>query len=179
MSGLFDKVRQRGEERFNRLTGDLLNSERFMSAIEVALSTKGTMERLFKTFLHTMSVASRLDVEALNAKLQDVDRKVRQLQKRLEALQRTVDESSQPTPSTAEPAATAPTAEPMVHKSTHAAEPGHDGAHRSERVSAATATAPASDGTMEAKCIACGKTFQKKSFNQRYCSAACRSGVAS
>ena len=76
MSGLFDTMRQKGEERLGALTSDWLGNERFMAAVEAALSTKGFLERQLKKVLHTMSVASRLDIDELNSKLGESERKV-------------------------------------------------------------------------------------------------------
>lgn len=175
MSGLFDTVRQKGEERLGALTSDWLGSERFMAAVEAALSTKGFLERQLKKVLHTMSVASRLDIDELNRKLSESDRKLRQLQKRFEALQRQIEEdaaarAAEPVPMTVAAAAVQAPEPPAVLLGSRAPS--------SEPASAAAPSAPAASAIgQEAQCIACGKTFQKKSFNQRYCSAACRSGV--
>jgi hypothetical protein len=168
MSGLFDTMKQKGEERLGALTSDWLGNERFLAAVEAALSTKRCLERQLKKVLHTMSVASRLDIDELHGQLADSDRKLRQLQKRFEALQRQLGEltaARAPEPVAAAPAKPAPEPVALVEPIAPSPEPP------------AAAVPNAVAGSQEVHCVACGKAFQKKSFNQRYCSAACRSGV--
>jgi Tfp pilus assembly protein FimV len=177
MTGWFEEARRRGEKRLGRLAGDLMANERFMTAVEAALNVKSVLERRIKTLLHTMSVASRLDVDELRTRLEESDRKLRQATKRLEAIQRQVEEANAriaalSTPQEAGAASAEPKRSAAPHSRTEASEPAapSNGGH-----SVASAPAPAA----EAICLNCGKPFQKKSYNQRYCSAACRSGVSS
>jgi DNA repair exonuclease SbcCD ATPase subunit len=194
MTAFFEQVRRKGEERLGLLTGQLLGNERFMSALETALSTKGYVERKVKTLLHTMSVASRLDVDELGQRLAEAERRLRQLTRRLETLQAQVEDlaargASMPAGSDGASAAEPAPVEPAEAASSVAAEPA--AAERASSAGAAPPSAGAAPGAslppasgaapaagMQAVCPVCGKTFQKKTYNQRFCSAACRSGVS-
>jgi TolA-binding protein len=178
MTGMFDQVRQKGEQRFSRLAGELMSNERFMAAVEAALNTKSFLERKIKTVLHTMSVASRLDIDELRGKLDESERKLRQMTKRVEALQRQVEEAAarnaELSALLADRAAAPPDAAVKAPKPALPAETPTPATAVPSNGGAAGAASP-----MEAVCLNCGKSFQKKSYNQRYCSAACRSGVSS
>jgi hypothetical protein len=194
------------------MVGELLGNERFMTALETVLSTKGYLERRVRTILNTMSVASRLDVEELGSKLADLDRKLRQATKRLEAMQTRLDEANAKLEAlgstVAIPVGTSEAAALGRHKAGASAAPAAaqhrlagaedrispgpadagrsaeppaglpgDGAERTEGRSPAAASGATGGPAMEAVCGVCGKSFQKKTYNQRYCSAACRSAA--
>jgi hypothetical protein len=178
MIGLFEQARMRGEKRLARLAAELLQNERFLGAVEAALNAKGYLERRIQSVLHTMSMASRLDVDELARRLGENERKMRQLARRLEALQTQVDDAAARSAKPEKPARGA--AEPAV-QSGPAAAPEAEAARRGARKPAAEAPASASGAAApsgaEVLCPACSRPFQKKTYNQRYCSAACRSAA--
>jgi hypothetical protein len=223
MARWLDRVKQKGEERFTQMVGELLGNERFMSSLETALSTKGYLERKVRTVLNTMSVASRLDVEELGSKLADVDRKLRQATKRLEVMQSRLDEATAKLDALASVVAVSTASRDervggrdFAASVAGAAEPASARAPDPDAPSAARGldaegdqpqplsardvlaaersavrgsigadghlgppTSPGETGSsgLEAICGVCGKSFQKKTYNQRYCSAACRSAA--
>ncbi len=189
MKNLLDRVKEKGEEQFQHLTSEILGNERLMNAVETVLNTKGYFERKVGVVLNTMNLASRVDVDEINGTLKAQERRLKQLTKKLELMNRKLGEwmAKNEDLAGAVMAANRRVEALTVELASAKAKPvtaskrkrspakktkGRSTAKRPKQGSLAKSTATSRE--MEEMCPVCHKRFRKKTYNQRYCSAKCR-----
>jgi len=81
---------QTGEERVGKLASTLLSNESFVAAVQSlvskSLAAKGTVDKSLRSALAAMNLPSSADVESLRAKVEDLDRLLTSVEKKVDAL---------------------------------------------------------------------------------------------
>jgi hypothetical protein len=81
---------QTGEERVGKLASTLLSNESFVGAVQSlvskSLAAKGTLDKSLRSALAAMNLPSSADVEALRAKVEDLDQLLSSVEKKVDAL---------------------------------------------------------------------------------------------
>src|SRR5450432_2770601 len=79
-----------GEERVGKLASTLLSNETFVATVQSlvskSLSAKGTVDKSLRSALAAMNLPSSADVESLKAKVEDLERLLTSVEKKLDAL---------------------------------------------------------------------------------------------
>jgi hypothetical protein len=83
------RLMETGEERVGKLAQQLLSNERFVLAVQTlvsrTLAAKGTLDKSLRTALAAMNLPSTTDVEALMGKVEDLERLLGSVEKKLDA----------------------------------------------------------------------------------------------
>ena len=84
------KLVETGEERVGKLASALLSNERFVATVQSlvsrSLAAKGTLDKSLRSALAAMNLPSSADVESLRAKVEDLDRLLTSVEKKVDAL---------------------------------------------------------------------------------------------
>jgi hypothetical protein len=84
------KLVETGEERMGKLASTLLSNETFVSAVQSlvsrSLAAKGTLDKSLRSALSAMNLPSSADLESLRAKVEDLDRLLTSVEKKVDAL---------------------------------------------------------------------------------------------
>lgn len=84
------KLVQTGEERVGKLASTLLSNENFVGAVQSlvskSLAAKGSLDKSLRSALAAMNLPSSADVEALRAKVEDLDQLLTSVEKKVDAL---------------------------------------------------------------------------------------------
>ncbi len=84
------KLVETGEERIGKLAQQILSNEKFVAAVQSlvsrSLAAKGTLDKSLRTALAAMNLPSTGDVEALRAKVEDLEKLLTSIESKLEAL---------------------------------------------------------------------------------------------
>jgi hypothetical protein len=84
------KLVQTGEERVGKLASTLLSNESFVGAVQSlvskSLAAKGSLDKSLRSALAAMNLPSSADVEALRAKVEDLDQLLTSVEKKVDAL---------------------------------------------------------------------------------------------
>ena len=84
------KLVQTGEERVGKLASTLLSNENFVAAfqslVSKSLAAKGTVDKSLRSALAAMNLPSSADVESLRAKVEELDRLLSSVEKKVDAL---------------------------------------------------------------------------------------------
>lgn len=84
------KLVQTGEERVGKLASTLLSNENFVATVQSLVSksvaAKGTVDKSLRSALAAMNLPSSADVESLRAKVEDLDRLLTSVEKKVDAL---------------------------------------------------------------------------------------------
>jgi polyhydroxyalkanoate synthesis regulator phasin len=79
-----------GEERVGKLASTLLSNEAFVSTIQSlvskSLAAKGSVDKSLRGALSAMNLPSSADVESLRAKVEDLERLLTSVEKKVDAL---------------------------------------------------------------------------------------------
>jgi polyhydroxyalkanoate synthesis regulator phasin len=85
------KMVEAGEAGLGRLAGQLLANERFVGAVQAivtrTLAAKGTLDKSLRAALATMNLPSTADVEAVDRKLDELERALADLEARLSRIE--------------------------------------------------------------------------------------------
>ncbi len=83
-------VVETGEERGGKLASTLLSNETFVAAVQSlvskSLAAKGSLDKSLRSALAAMNLPSSADVESLRAKVDDLERLLTSVEKKLDAL---------------------------------------------------------------------------------------------
>ena len=75
---VFKKMIATGEERMSKLASQLLGNEKFMGALQKAvtagLEAKGTLERAAQTAMSAMNLPTATDVQKLEGKIAELEK---------------------------------------------------------------------------------------------------------
>jgi len=81
---------QTGEERVGKLASTLLSNENFVAAVQSlvskSLAAKGTVDKSLRSALAAMNLPSSADVESLRSKVEELDRLLTSVEKKVDAL---------------------------------------------------------------------------------------------
>src|SRR5687768_3286616 len=84
------KLVETGEERFGKLTQQLLSNEKFIAAVQTlvsrSLSAKGTLDKSLRSALSAMNLPSSADMEGLRNKVEDLEQLLTSVESKLETL---------------------------------------------------------------------------------------------
>lgn len=84
------KLVQTGEERVGKLASTLLSNENFVAALQSlvskSLAAKGTVDKSLRSALAAMNLPSSADVESLRTKVEELDRLLSSVEKKVDAL---------------------------------------------------------------------------------------------
>ena len=79
-----------GEERIGKLTQQLLANEKFVKAVQALISrtlaAKGTLDKSLRAALGAMNLPSTADVESLRGKVEDLEKLLAQVEKKINSL---------------------------------------------------------------------------------------------
>jgi polyhydroxyalkanoate synthesis regulator phasin len=79
-----------GEERVGKLASTLLSNESFVATVQSlvskSLAAKGTVDKSLRSALSAMNLPSSADVESLRAKVEDLERLLTSVEKKVDAL---------------------------------------------------------------------------------------------
>jgi polyhydroxyalkanoate synthesis regulator phasin len=82
---LFDRLRERGEEVLGQISGELMQNEHFMKAMQGALAGKEHLDRTVGRALKTMNVPTRSEVKRAVSRIEALEAKVAALEEKLKA----------------------------------------------------------------------------------------------
>ena len=84
------KLVQTGEERVGKFASTLLSNENFVATVQSlvskSLAAKGTVDKSLRSALAAMNLPSSADMESLRAKVEDLDRLLTSVEKKVDAL---------------------------------------------------------------------------------------------
>ena len=84
------KLVETGEERVGKLASTLLSNETFVAAVQSlvsrSLAAKGSVDKSLRSALAAMNLPSSADVESLRAKVDELERLLTSVEKKLDAL---------------------------------------------------------------------------------------------
>ena len=85
---LFDRLRERGEEVLGQISGELMQNEHFMKAMQGALEGKQRLDRAVGRAMKTMNVPTRSEVKRAVSRIDALESEVAALKERLKAATR-------------------------------------------------------------------------------------------
>ena len=84
------KLVETGEVRIGKLAQQLLSNEKFVSTVQTivsrTLAAKGTLDKSLRSALSAMNLPSTGDVEALKAKVEELERLLTSVESKLDAI---------------------------------------------------------------------------------------------
>lgn len=87
---LFQRLKQKGEKKFSEITNEILSNPRFASAlgkaIQLAMQTKGKMDKNVQAILGSMNVPTRDDYDRLAERINALSKSVGEIELRVEKL---------------------------------------------------------------------------------------------
>jgi hypothetical protein len=85
---MMKRLMETGEERVGKLAQQLLSNEKFVLTIQNlvsrTLAAKGTLDKSLRTALSAMNLPSTSDLEVLQSKVEDLERILGSMEKKLE-----------------------------------------------------------------------------------------------
>ena len=82
---LFDRLRERGEEVLGQISGELMQNEHFMKAMQGALQGKEHLDRAVGRAMKTMNVPTRSEVKRAVSRIESLEAEVAALKEKLKA----------------------------------------------------------------------------------------------
>ncbi len=79
---IFDRLKERGEEVFTQVSGELMANPHFMRAMESALKGKEFVDQAVGRTLKTMNVPTRHDLKRMVARIEALEAEVAALKKK-------------------------------------------------------------------------------------------------
>ena len=79
---IFDRLKERGEEVFTQVSGELMANQHFMKAMEGALKGKEFVDQAVGRTLKTMNVPTRHDLKRAVARIEALEAEVAALKKK-------------------------------------------------------------------------------------------------
>jgi hypothetical protein len=91
-NAVFKKMIETGEERMSKLASQLLGNEKFMGALQkavtAAMDARGTVERAAQTALSAMNIPTAGDVKKLEGKIEELEKVFEGLSSKIAELQK-------------------------------------------------------------------------------------------
>ncbi len=98
-NAMFKKMIATGEERMSKIASQLLSNEKFMGALQkavsAALEAKGTVEKGVQTALGAMNIPTAGDVRKLEGKIEELEKVFESLTSKITELQKKPSEPEQ------------------------------------------------------------------------------------
>lgn len=92
------KLKQKGEKKFTEITNEILSNPRFASAlgkaIQLAMQTKGKVDKNIQAILGAMNVPTRDDYDRLVERINALSKSVGELELRVEKLINQLEKTS-------------------------------------------------------------------------------------
>jgi polyhydroxyalkanoate synthesis regulator phasin len=85
---IFDRLKERGEEVFTQVSGELMSNQHFMKAMESALKGKEIVDQAAARALKTMNVPTRSDLKKALSRIETLEAEVAALKKKAKAAPR-------------------------------------------------------------------------------------------
>lgn len=85
---LFDRLKERGEEVLGQISGELMQNEHFMKAMQGALEGKQRFDRAVGRAMKTMNVPTRSEVKRVASRIDSLESEVAALKEKLKAATR-------------------------------------------------------------------------------------------
>jgi polyhydroxyalkanoate synthesis regulator phasin len=82
---IFDRLKERGEEVFTQVSGELMANQHFMKAMESALKGKEFVDQAAARALKTMNVPTRSDLKKALTRIEALEAEVAALRKKTKA----------------------------------------------------------------------------------------------
>jgi polyhydroxyalkanoate synthesis regulator phasin len=82
---IFDRLKERGEEVFTQVSGELMANQHFMKAMEGALKGKEFVDQAAARALKSMSVPTRSDLKKAVARIEALEAEVAALKQKAKA----------------------------------------------------------------------------------------------
>jgi len=82
---IFDRLKERGEEVFTQLSGELMENPHFMRAMEGAVRGKAMVDEAVTRTLKTMNVPTRSDLKKALGRIEALETEVAGLKKQMKA----------------------------------------------------------------------------------------------
>ncbi len=79
---IFDRLKERGEEVFTQVSGELMSNQHFMKAMESALKGKEIVDQAAARALKTMNVPTRSDLKKALSRIETLEAEVAALKKK-------------------------------------------------------------------------------------------------
>jgi len=83
--GLLDRLKERGEEVFTQLSGELMSNRHFVKAMEGAMRGKQKLDEAAAKALKTMNVPTRTEFRKAVARIQTLEEELAGLRARMKA----------------------------------------------------------------------------------------------
>jgi polyhydroxyalkanoate synthesis regulator phasin len=80
---LFDRLKERGETVFGQISGELMQNEHFVKAMQGALEGKQKLDRAVGRALKTMNVPTRSEVKRAVSRIESLEAEVAGLKEKL------------------------------------------------------------------------------------------------
>jgi hypothetical protein len=91
-NAVFKKMIETGEERMSKIASQLLGNEKFMGALQkavtAAIEARGSVERAAQTALSAMNIPTAGDVRKLEGKLEELEKVFEGLSSKIAELQK-------------------------------------------------------------------------------------------
>ncbi len=81
--GLLDRLKERGEEVFTQLSGELMSNRHFMRAMEGAMRGKQKLDEAAAQALKTMNVPTRTEFKRAVARIESLEKELSALRARM------------------------------------------------------------------------------------------------
>jgi len=85
---LFDRLKERGEEVFGQISGELMQNEHFMKAMQGALQGKERLDRAVGRALKTMNLPTRSELRRAVGRIETLEEEVAALREKVKAASR-------------------------------------------------------------------------------------------
>jgi polyhydroxyalkanoate synthesis regulator phasin len=82
---LFDRLRERGEEVLGQISGELMQNEHFMKALQGALEGKQRLDQAVGRAMKTVNVPTRSEVKRAVSRIESLESEVAALKEKLKA----------------------------------------------------------------------------------------------
>jgi polyhydroxyalkanoate synthesis regulator phasin len=91
---IFDRLKERGEEVFTQVSGELMSNPHFMKAMEGALKGKEFVDEAATRALKSMNVPTRTDLKKALSRIEALEAEVAALRKKTKAAPKKATRSS-------------------------------------------------------------------------------------
>jgi len=85
---LFDRLKERGEEVFGQISGELMQNEHFMKAMQGALEGKERLDRAVGRALKTMNLPTRSELKRAVGRIETLEAELAALKAKMKAAAR-------------------------------------------------------------------------------------------
>ena len=77
--GVFDRIRERGSELLQQISGELMQNDHFVKAVQGAARGKEKLDTAVGRALRTLNVPTRAELKKVQSRLEDLEAEVQHL----------------------------------------------------------------------------------------------------